>query len=132
VALPALIDRAYLAQVAPQKALDHVATADQDAACLAASGIAYGYLRGRYELPLSGYGADLKLFVAWIALYLLLWHKNVNPQNPAQDRYRTQYADAMAWLEKVRDAKVTPADLVDADPPTRAGAYVATAADRGW
>lgn len=130
------LTRAELAQIAPAGVVARFPAVDLDAAIAAASDEADGYLRARYALPLAadGWGSDLRQHVGAVALWRLLGQANYNPQ-AATNAYRVRYEDALRWLAAVRDGKVVPARIDDADAGT--GTTVArwrvyTNPRRGW
>jgi phage gp36-like protein len=131
MALASLITRDELkALAAPNKSLDSVSTADQDDACLAASGVAYSYLRQRFEPPYTSVGKDVKMHTAWIATYFLLGHKNTSPAYTG-DQYTLRYNAAIKWFTDCSRGTVTP-ELTDAEATTTGGAYIVTTEPRGW
>lgn len=85
----------------------------QDAALLAASGIADSELQSRYILPLQQWGQDLVLAVCKIAAYDLLTSKGFNPAAGADSNIRQRYLDALEWLKLVGDGKNTPSYIID-------------------
>jgi len=106
---------------------------EKDTALVAASGEADGYLNARYTLPLTAWGADLRQHVVSIAAYRLLVRRGWSPVAPEDDTVRQGYTDALAWLAKVKDEKISPPDIVDSTPDTYdAGGFVVSRPKRGW
>jgi len=117
----------------PSAALTDVSTADQDEALDGASGIADGYLRKRYTLPLATYGMDLTTHVCSIAAWIILKTRGFNPEDPADVAIRMGYEDAIAWLVSVAEGDIDPQDVTDATPTTAKGiAQVWSDDERGW
>lgn len=99
----------------PSAALVGVSTADTDAALVAASGRADGYLAKQYALPLSVWGADLTRAVAQIAAWDLITTRGTRPGDQAAMLER-RYDDAIQWLRDVSRGIVEPQGVVDATP----------------
>ncbi len=117
----------------PTAALADVSTTDQDAALDGASGIADGYLRKRYSLPLATYGDDLTTHVCSIAAWLILKTRGFNPEDPADAAIRMGYEDAIEWLESVAAGDIDPQNVTDATPTTAKGVAQAWSdTERGW
>lgn len=87
-------------------ALSGVATATQDAALDAASDTADGYLRGRYTLPLTTWGDDLRAHVCGIAAWRLLANRGFDPNRAGDIAIRQLYDDAISWLKDVSAGRV--------------------------
>lgn len=132
--MPAYATRAELASLGlPASALSSVVAADQDAHLLAASERADGYLRTRYTLPLvEPIPSDLKDAVVGIACYTLMMRRGYNPESGADAAIRVRYEDAIAWLQRVGDGRISPS-IIDTTPAvSEAGVFVHTSAKRGW
>jgi len=116
-------------------ALDDVDTPTQTTACQQASELADSYMRGRYALPLSSWGQDIKFRVAQIAVWMLLKARGVNPDAGADSYWQTEYQDAIRWFEGVQRQSVhpdvTPAVAQPGDP-TYDLPQVRTSPQRGW
>jgi len=110
-----------------------LADIDLDAALLAASEFADGYLRAQFRLPLSAWGADLRRHVAAIAAWDILGaQRGFNPDAPGNDIWLTRYEQAIEWLRDIARGVVTPS-VEDATPTRRDGApRIATTPPRGW
>jgi len=105
----------------------------QQAALDAASGVADGYLRARYTLPIVTPDTGLKRAVCGIAAYDLLKARGFNPENGADQIIVKGYDDAMRWLRDVSNGVVAPA-LVDSTPDgtSPAAPLVISDTPRGW
>jgi phage gp36-like protein len=116
----------------PAATVAALSSADKDAALLEASVYADGYLAaGRYVLPLTAWGVDLRRVVCVIAAHRLL--SKLGFDSPDQgSSYRRTYDDAERWLRAIGDGKVIPADVTDSTPTvTEGGAAVTTDTRRG-
>lgn len=120
--------------LAPSAAAAEEFSAEEKAKALAsASGEANGYLNARYTLPLTAWGDDLRQHVVNIAAYRLLVKRGWSPVAPEDDTVRTGYTDALAWLAKVKDERISPPDIVDSTPDEYdAGGFVVSRPKRGW
>jgi phage gp36-like protein len=106
---------------------------DKDRALASATTEADGYLNARYTLPLTAWGDDLRQHVVNIAAYRLLVRRGWSPVAPEDQTLRTGHADAMAWLQKVKDERISPPGIVDSTPDVYdAGGFVVSKAKRGW
>lgn len=104
-----------------------------EAALDAASATADGYLRDRYELPLSSWSDDLRAAVCHIATWMLLANRGYDPARGADEVVRLQYEDAMRWLRDVGSGRVRLGSVVDATPSVDEGdTLVVTNRSRGW
>jgi phage gp36-like protein len=114
-------------------ALVNVSTADQNAACVAASEKADSYLRTRYPLPLASFGTDVVMHVAWMAVYLLMTGRGYNPMAGADDQLRMRYDDAVAWFEGVAKQNINPDVTANFPPgPQYQLPVVSSQPPRGW
>lgn len=123
---------AKLAQLAAStKALDGVSVADQNAALLARSVFADGFLGVQFTLPLTSWSEDLELEVCALALYDIISKKPAAATN--NNVYRLRFEDALSWLKRVAEGTVTPSGIVDSTPDVEEGSSVCvTNAKRGW
>lgn len=127
-------DRDDLARLGLKKlATAGLSDVDLDAALVAASALADGYLRGQFHLPLLRWGADLRRHVAMLAAWdILSAQRGFNPDAPGGDIWLARHDQAMDWLKDVSRGVVTP-DVEDSTPTRRDGApRVATDRRRGW
>lgn len=110
-----------------------ITDADLNAALVAASETADGYMRSQFRLPLVSWGADLRRHVAMLAAWdILSAQRGFNPDAAGSDIWLQRYEQAMAWLKDVSRGVVSP-NVVDSTPSRRDGApRVSTAAKRGW
>lgn len=117
-------------------ALSGVATATQDAALDAASDTADGYLRGRYTLPLTAWGDDLRAHVCGIAAWRLLATRGFDPNRSGDIAIRQLYDDAIAWLKDVSAGRVVVSGGNTSPTATRharaSGPRVTSDRTRGW
>jgi len=116
-------------------ALTGISSDDQQSALDAASGLADGYLRARFILPLvAPFSQDLVRAVCGIAAYDLLTRRGYNPiAEGANDNWRLRYKDAIGWLEKVAAGNIAPA-LTDSSGDSSApkAPRVISRCRRGW
>jgi phage gp36-like protein len=128
-AAPADLDRLGVAALANEDFTNE----DKDRALASATTEADGYLNARYTLPLTAWGDDLRQHVVNIAAYRLLVRRGWSPVAPEDQTLRTGHADAMAWLQKVKDERISPPGIVDSTPDVYdAGGFVVSKAKRGW
>lgn len=116
-------------------ALSGLATATQEDALDACSAMADSYLGGRYALPLSSWGDDLRLHVAGMAAFRLLAGRGYDPQKGGDEVIRMAWDDAIRWLERVSSGSVTPSGVTDATPDAEdehVGVAIVTNVSRGW
>ena len=122
----------------PARALEGVSPADLADGLEAASRLADSYLAGRYALPLTAWGADLRWAVAAVAAYNLLAGRGFNPQpGTADEQVRMRFEDALRWLRDAAAGRVTPTGVADSGPPGEADGdagepVVASDPPRGW
>lgn len=98
-----------------------------------ASEIADGYLAVRYPLPLSTTPVALKDKVLDIAVYRIWSRKGIAPDT-ADELIRTNYQDALKWLQMVSKGEVllTGITLPEDAPEGSTGMSVISAERRGW
>lgn len=125
--------RAQLAERMSAKELVGISTAQQDDALISASALADGYLSARFTLPITVYSTELTSKICDLAAYDLLSAKPVNPEGGPWDR-RRRYEDAISWLTKVSENKITPVGITDSSVPERKGGKIrlVTSEPRGW
>jgi len=120
----------------PSSALTGVADATQDAALEAASDVADSYMRSRYELPLTGYGDDLKRAVCGLAAWDLLTTRGYDPNSGGDEAVKLRHDAALAWLKDVAAGRAHVSGGLTTPGPTRharAGAPSVTSSRlRGW
>lgn len=109
-------------------ALSSVSGTVQNAALLAASGLADSKLQARYVLPLTQWGQDLVRAVCIIAAYDLLTSRGFGIQQGVDDNIRKRYLDALAWLQDIADEKTSLAYAIDSST-NHAGATTPAPAD---
>jgi phage gp36-like protein len=109
--------------------LSSISTTAQDAALLAASGVADASLQSRYIMPLTQWGQDLVRCVCIIAAYDLLTAKGYNPATGADENIRERYLDQLAWLKEVGKGNDTPSYIVDSSTNHAGAVNSSTAAD---
>jgi phage gp36-like protein len=135
--------RSDLANYIAAAALSPIATGVQDQACIDASSTVDSYLRGRYALPLSAWGTDLRRYTAWVAIYYLMSGRGFSPQGGADRQITERYYMAVGdpskpgsgWLPGVQRQSihpdVTPAQAQPGDP-VHDVPQVITSPQRGW
>lgn len=92
----------------PQAAVASVATLTQQAALDAANAEVDGYLAGRFKLPLSVWGADLKMHVCARAAFTILTVRGYNPEDGADKAIEDRSKAAEKWLKGIADGDITP------------------------
>lgn len=115
--------------------LASIETAAKEDALDACSSLADGYLSGRYTLPLSAWGDDLRLHVAGMAAFRLLAARGYDPNRGADAAIRLLWEDAIRWLERVAAGTVTPAGITDAtleEAEELPSFAMVTNTSRGW
>jgi phage gp36-like protein len=95
-----------LQNLTPGKALQGIPPEKLEAALDAASAEADGYLAARKVLPLTSWGADLKLHVCAMATWHAMRGRGFSTQEGANEVVRMGYQDAVAWLTKVSSGTV--------------------------
>jgi phage gp36-like protein len=128
------------AEIADRDRLGIIATAfaglastTVEAALDAASAMADGYLRDRYELPLGSWSDDLRAAVCHIASWTLLANRGYDPSRGTDEVVRLQYEDAMRWLRDVSGGRARLGSVVDATPSVDEGDTLAISnRSRGW
>lgn len=100
------------------------------------STFALGYLEasGRYTMPLTAWGDDLRLavcqLVAWDLLTTLV---GFNPDDAANSNWRDRRDEALAWLRDVAAGKVIPSGVVDSTASTtETNVSIGSEPLRGW
>lgn len=136
-------DRFFLPQVMPQSVLDLTTTDQQDTACLSATQFADSYLRGRFQLPLLDWGADVERFTAYVACYFLCQAIGYAPQSNSDTQIDNNYYSAVGWPDKpgtgwfpgIQRQAIHP-DVTPSIPSTQSPTYdlpqVRTEPVRGW
>lgn len=93
------------------------------------------YIGGRYTLPLSAFGPDLRRCAIVIAAYDLMTFRGYKPQTET-DNFRLRYLDEIKWLEGVRDGEINPEGVKDSTPADTTddgdASVVCSDAPRGW
>lgn len=137
--------RAQLPQYWSAAAFNGTTSSQQDQACIDATSEVDSYLRGRYQMPLLSWGADLVKYTAWIAIYQLLTGARGMGQAAGQDQtILLRYYEAvgnpnvpgsMGWLQKVQRQSIHP-DITATVPPQQDPTFglpqVFTSPQRGW
>jgi len=115
------------------EALNSIAMTLQTAACIAASESMDAYFRGRYPLPFTAWGVDVRMRAAHIAIWLLLADRGRNPEAGYDDQINLRYEQAIKWCEQVQRQAVHP-NVTFAAPASPAFNLpaVLTSPKRGW
>lgn len=109
-----------------------ITDADKVAAVEAASSVADGYL-GRFRLPLSSWGDDLRQRVCEVAAYKLLSSQvGFNPELGHNQTVLVNHDAAVRWFEQVSFGHVTPAGIVDTAPAVVSTSRATSNPKRGW
>ena len=128
----ATTDQLYAIGV-PAAALADVSVAYVEIGLEAASRFVDSYLRSRYTVPLSSYGADITRATCIVAAYDLMVARGYSPDSVDQE-LRNRYLDIIKWLEDIRDGDSSPIDApVDGGTSASYGVSVDSGDDlRGW
>jgi phage gp36-like protein len=91
-------------------AVANIAPATLQLQCDTASGVADGYLAGRYNMPiLTPYPQDLVMYVTWIAAFLTMSVRGYNPDAGADQTIKDKYILAVEWFMGVQRQRIHPA-----------------------
>lgn len=125
-----------------QARMGSVSQDDINAALLAHSAIAEGYISAQFQLPLTSYGVDLTMQVCFMAAPGLLVKRGVNPESDEYKTAQDQAKAALAWFDRLSLGKVRPPEMKgqaysstssSGEPTsTRSEVVVATSKKRGW
>lgn len=138
------VTSAQLPLYVPATALNGTTTPQQDQACLDATGEADSRLRGRYQMPLLAWGAELQMYTAYIAIYRLLSTRGFSPQSGADAQIVARYYEAVGnpnvpgsigWFGQVQRQAIHPdvtATVAPEQSPTFNLPQVLTSPPRGW
>lgn len=98
------------------------------------SRFADGYLAGRWTLPLTAWGDDLRLAVCQLAAWdIMTTVVGMNPEDASNSNWRDRRDEALSWLRDVAAGKVTPVGIVDTTPDVpEAGVSIGSEPLRGW
>lgn len=86
------------------------------AALDAASRVADDYIGNQYDLPLMAVGTSMRMYISWIAAYILLTTNGVATEGGQLDPFRQRYEDAIKWLVRVQNG-MRPEGVVGSDSP---------------
>jgi hypothetical protein len=136
-------DPSDLPKYLPQTALDTTTSAAQLQSCIDASEIADSYLRGRYTLPLLAWGADVRMYTAWVACYLLMAGRGFNAAAGSDrlivERYYMALGNPSApgtgWFPGIQRQAIHPdvtPSLATGQDPVHDQPQVSTQPVRGW
>lgn len=92
---------AFKAQILPADAIAGLTDPVISEAIAYASGVADGYLRKRYALPITGWSDDLKLAVGSLAQFYLISKRGFRPGSGYDQIVVKRNDDAIAWLRDV-------------------------------
>jgi hypothetical protein len=108
-------------------------TATQRADALtSATDMAEGYLSSAYEMPILGWGEDLKSCVARLAAATLFRVRGADPQGPDALVFDGE-SKAIQWLDRIASGRLKPPAILDSTPDaTEGGSYIYTQTTRGW
>lgn len=116
----------------PEVAIAKIPIEDRAKACLEATAQAEGYVGGAYTLPLTRWGLDLRSNTARLAGATLLGHRGRVPQG-ADEAVFLARDNAMSWLKRLADGRLSPPDMIDSTPEVfEGGSVVASQPRRGW
>jgi phage gp36-like protein len=84
--------------------------------CDAASEIVDGFLKGRFTLPLTSWGQEIRRAAAIIAAWDILRVRGLKPgENPEDNALYLEYKQVLKWLGQVSAGDVTPS-VTDSSP----------------
>jgi phage gp36-like protein len=112
-------------------AIEELDEAEIEHALDAASSEALGYIKSSYVLPLQSWDFDLRMHVAAIAVYILVF--GARGGDPEGDPIIPERRNAaIDWLKGVAAGRISP-EIVDSTPETfEGGAFVVSSPNRGW
>jgi phage gp36-like protein len=116
-------------------AFTDVTTAEQTAACIAASARADSYLNGRYTLPLLAWGQDITMMTAYIAVYIVMGARGYSPGSGADAIIESRYLEAIKWFEGIQRQSVHPIvtpSVLEPGDAVHDLPQVQTSPQRGW
>ena len=92
----------------PAGAVSAVAVATQQAALDAANAEADSYLSGRFKLPITVWGMDIRLHVCARAAYTMLVVRGYNPDDGSDKNVLDRATQALTWLKAISAGDITP------------------------
>lgn len=123
-------------------ALQTIPLAAQEKSLASFSRVIDTYLSSQYVLPLQQWDMDIVHATCVLAAWDLLAARGYSPQAQTDINLRQRYLDILAWLEKVSEGELTPANVIDSSTPTGEGdgsevftfdgGYLVTTDVRGW
>lgn len=94
------------------------------AALQASSSEADSYLSGQFVTPIQTWDMALVRAVCWMAAKYLFDQLGYNPGAPADESIEKRYEQAIAWLSKIADKKISPSYVDSSGTTEPAGVYV--------
>lgn len=126
-------DPADILDVVPEHSIEEIALGARVDACIKATDLADGYVGAAYELPLTAWGADLRLQTARLAAWQLFEGRGVDPGGP--DKVVMDARDnAEEWLDRLANGRLSPPGIIDSTPEEFDGGsfVVSSGPPRGW
>lgn len=116
----------------PTEALASATAQDKAAAALRATDEVYGAITNAYIPPITAWGEDVRGACADLYVWHALSRQGFDPDGP--DALIVRRAEmARSWAVKVGNGQLAATGIVDSTPEVfEGGAYVVTAARRGW
>ncbi len=105
----------FVDQIIPGDALDGLTNAQIDAVLVWASGLAAGYFKKRYKMPLISWGEEVKLNVGKLAQYELFNRHGFRPGSGNDQTSKDRFDEAMSWLRDISKG-LAELDCVDSTP----------------
>lgn len=116
----------------PEHAIEEIDASTRAAACLSATAEADGYIGSAHVLPLVSWGDDLRAHVASMAAARIFRRRGADPEGPDKIVFDAQ-SQALKWLARLADGRLTPPDMVDGAPETfDGGSVIVSRPARGW
>ena len=97
-----------LASGVPPTAFQTLTTASLQVAADQANEIAFGYLNGRYAMPLLAWGPDVTRRIVSIGVWFAIQYRGFNPGAGSDEAIRMGYEDSIAWFTGVQAKRIHP------------------------
>lgn len=123
----------FRALALPSGALGDATDTDIDAVLRSETDLADGFLAVQYELPLVGWGSDLRGAVCDTAALRFMRRRGLPPDDPGVGLLVEADRTARAWYDRIAKALAAPPGIVDSSVDEfEGGAYVYSDVRRGW
>jgi hypothetical protein len=120
--------------VVPEAAISRFSPEQRLESCIGVSVEADGYIGSAKTLPLVSWGEDLALHCARMCAALLAMERGADPlaNGPDASIFAGQ-SNALKWLDRLANGRLSPPDMVDSTPETfDGGSVVVSSTKRGW